>query len=142
MLSMPYSFHNRKVRSSPVLSDPDNASTAASFYYGTMAQPDHDWYLAQWLRSTGTKQADLVRETGFSPAKLSKLYNGSKRYDRDVVNAIARVLHLEPYELLMHPEDAMRIRRLRDTALSIAADNRQPFAPAPPEDDGRLRKAN
>lgn len=98
-----------------------------------MAEPEHDWYLPQWLSTTGTLQADIVRSTGYSKSKLSKLVNGTKKYDREIVNDISRALHIAPYELLMHPEDAMRIRRLRDTALSIAADNQIEYRTEPEE---------
>lgn len=104
-----------------------NDLEAGCFYYRTMAAPEHDWYLPQWLKALKASQADLLEPTGWSKAKMSKLVNGVKRYDRDVVNTLAKALHIMPYELLMHPEDAMRLRRLRDTALSIAAEQQLPF---------------
>ncbi|HEV2079416.1 MAG TPA: hypothetical protein VGR19_05915, partial [Allosphingosinicella sp.] len=33
-------------------------------------------------------------------------------YYREILNPIADALHLQPYELLMHPEDAMAIRNM------------------------------
>lgn len=68
-------------------------------------------------------QADLCRETGFSKAKMSELVNGVSRYNRDVVNTLAKALHIRPHELLMHPDDAFAIRRMRESALTIAAEN-------------------
>lgn len=52
--------------------------------------------------------------------------NGKSRYNRDIINAVALALHVEPYELLMHPADANRIKRLRQTAIEIAAENTPP----------------
>jgi transcriptional regulator with XRE-family HTH domain len=96
-----------------------------------MANPQHDWYLRQWLDTLHTRQSAVGERTGFARSKMSKLVSGSQPYDRPSVNAIARALNIEPYELLMHPEDAMRIRRLRDAALSIAADQRKGYGAEP-----------
>lgn len=101
--------------------------------------PIFDWFLADWLASKEMSQADLCRETGFPKAKVSELVNGKSRYNRDVVNSIAAALHVHPYELLMHPHDANRLRQLRETALRIAADNAQSEQPTP-EGKARVRK--
>ena len=84
-------------------------------------------------------QADLCRATGYPKAKVSELVTGKSRYNRDVVNIIAAALHISPFEMLMHPEDANRLRQLRETALSIAAQNPAPAA-APNEENTRVRK--
>ena len=97
--------------------------------------PVFDWHLADWLASKEMSQADLCRATGFPKAKVSELVNGKSRYNRDVVNTIATALNIYPFELLMHPEDANRIRRLRETALQIAAEN----APKEHGDNEELR---
>lgn len=85
-------------------------------------EPGPDWYLPHWITATATTQADLVRRTDYPKSKMSMLVNGKRKYHRDDINELSRALNIEPFELLMHPEDAMRMRRLRDTALSIAAD--------------------
>lgn len=84
-----------------------------------MAAPRHDWYLKQWLRSLGKKQADLERDLELNKAKVSLTANGKQPYDRDLINDIADYLSLRPYELLMHPDDAMAIRQLQATAQRI-----------------------
>lgn len=85
-----------------------------------MADPSHDWYLKQWLRTLHKRQADLVRDLDLNKAKVSLTANGKQPYDRDLVNAIAAYLNLRPYELLMHPEDAMNMRQLQADAIRIA----------------------
>ena len=90
-----------------------------------------DWYLPHWIAATGTAQADLVRRTDYPKSKMSMLVNGQRKYHRDDVNDLAQALNIEPFELLMHPDDAMRIRRLRETALSIAADTAVTYRPPP-----------
>ena len=86
-----------------------------------MAAPHHDWYLKDWLKTLGKKQADVARELDWNKAKVSLTVSGKQQYTRDDVNELAAYLHLRPYELLMHPEDAMALRQLRDDAKRIAA---------------------
>jgi transcriptional regulator with XRE-family HTH domain len=80
-----------------------------------------DWYLNEWLKSTGTSQAELGRRTDYPKAKVSDLANGKQRYNRDILNDVARALNIQPYELLMHPADAMAQRRLKAAAKDIVA---------------------
>lgn len=117
-----------------------NASDFAVRYYRRMAtQPHHDWFLSDWLSSKEMSQADLCRATDFPKAKVSELMTGKSRYNRDIVNTIAAALHIDPFELLMHPADAARIKRLRQAALEIAAENPTPES-EPNEEIKRVRK--
>lgn len=87
------------------------------------AKPAHDWYLADWLRYFGKIQADLEKDLEWNKSKASLMWNYEQRYHRDDVNQVADWLHLKPYELLMHPDDAMALRRMRESAIKIAAEN-------------------
>jgi len=78
-----------------------------------------DWYLKQWLKTLMVSQAELSRRTDYPKAKVSDLVTGKQRYNRDVLNDVASALHLHPYELLMHPDDAMAQRRIRLAAEEI-----------------------
>lgn len=86
-------------------------------------RPAYDWHLAEWLRYFGKIQADLEKDLGWNKSKASLMCNYEQRYHRDDINQVADWLHLKPYELLMHPEDAMALRRMRESALKIAVDN-------------------
>lgn len=98
-------------------------------YYPNMANaPRHDWYLKAWMRTAKVRQADIMKETGYSKATMSDLSTGKQRFNRDILNEIAHVLHIRPYELLMHPDEAMAIRRVRESALRIAAETPSPEA--------------
>ena len=44
------------------------------------------------------------------------------RYNQDAVNEVATYLNVHPYELLMHPDDAMALRRLRTDLVRVAHD--------------------
>lgn len=104
-----------------------------------MADPKHDWYLKQWLKTLGKKQADVVNDLEMNKAKVSLIASGKQPYNRDDVNAISAYLNLRPYELLMHPDDAMRLRRLREDAIRLAHDAEPP---APPSADGDDKKVS
>lgn len=91
------------------------------------SQPIHDWYLGDWLATLRMKQVDLMRLTGWDKRKTSMLVSGRQPYQRDVINEAAFALNLQPFELLMHPQDAMALRRLRDSAIAIAADSRSSY---------------
>jgi transcriptional regulator with XRE-family HTH domain len=87
-----------------------------------MAAPAHDWYLKQWLKTLGKKQADIVRDLDWNKARVSLTASGKQPYTRDDINELAEYLNLRPYELLMHPDDAMSLRRLRVGMLRLASE--------------------
>lgn len=87
--------------------------------------PEFDWHLAEWLKSTGTKQADLIRALGWSKAKASDVVTGKQRYTRDLVNEVAAFLKIRPFELLLTPQQAYDLRGIRETAARIAS-SREP----------------
>lgn len=78
-----------------------------------------DWYLKDWLKTLQVKQARLVELTDYPKAKVSDLVTGKQRYNRDILNDMAKALNIQPYELLMHPEDAMAQRRFRRAAREL-----------------------
>lgn len=75
-----------------------------------------DWYLKEWLKTLRVSQAELGRKTDYPKAKVSDLVTGKQRYNRDILNDVASALNVEPFELLMHPEDAMGQRQMRRLA--------------------------
>lgn len=79
-----------------------------------------DWYLKEWLATLGKRQSDIVRDLDWNKARISLMVSGKQPYTRDAVNEIAAYLHLKPYELLMHPEDAMALRSFYRDAVRIA----------------------
>ena len=86
-----------------------------------------DWYLREWMAELGKRQADLVNERGWQKGRASKFFHGQYTYRREVLNDVASWLGIQPYELLMHPSEAKAIRRLRESARQIAAEDRLPF---------------
>lgn len=104
-----------------------------------MASPRPDWYAREWLRTVGKKQADIVRDLDWNKARVSLTVSGKQAYTRDDVNEVAAYLNLHPYELLMHPDDAMAMRRLRADLIRLAHQN----DPADPVDaDGGDQKVS
>jgi hypothetical protein len=84
-----------------------------------MAVPEHDWYFVQWLAYFEKAQKDVVNDLEWNKSKASLMFNGKQPYSRKDVNQVAEYLSLQPYELLMMPEDAMALRRLRREALTV-----------------------
>jgi hypothetical protein len=89
-------------------------------YHRHMAQPRHDWHLKEWLAACGKKQADIVKDLDWNKAKVSLMVRGLQPYTREEVNELAEYLNIRPHELLMHPEDAYAIRRLRADMIRLA----------------------
>lgn len=81
----------------------------------------HRWYFSDWATYRGKRQADAERELGWPRAKTSDLWNGKQRYTQETIDQVAQWLELEPYELLMPPDEAMSIRQLRQAARAIVA---------------------
>lgn len=92
-----------------------------------------DWFIQEWMATLRITQADLIRETGWSKGTANDIYHGRTNYYREILNLVASVLKIQPFELLMHPDEAFRLRRLRETALEIAADNKLDFKSAEPD---------
>lgn len=80
-----------------------------------------DWHISEWMAQAQKRQVDLVNELGWTRRKASEVFNGLQPYKRETVNEIAEWLGIEPYELLMSPQEAIQLRHLRQAALAIAA---------------------
>ncbi len=72
-------------------------------------------YLPEWMAVCGLSgrgaQAKMMALTGWSRATMSQLYNGKQDYSPDILRQASEALHVEPYELLMLPEQAMKLRQ-------------------------------
>lgn len=91
------------------------------------------WHLREWMDYLGVKQRDMVERAGWSKATASQLYNGDQDYSPRVVTQASAALNVAPYELLMKPEQAMALRRLRSEALRVVEQTSelgQPFSEA------------
>lgn len=83
-----------------------------------------NWFLREWMDHLDVKQSEMCRRTGWSKATASQLYNNVQDYSPKLVNEAAMALNLAPFELLMRPEQAMALRRLRADALRVVEDTR------------------
>lgn len=81
-----------------------------------------NWFLQEWMHQRDKRQADLVKELGWAKGRANKFYHGQHPYRREIVNELADWLNIEPFELLMPPERALRIRRLTEVVLQITAE--------------------
>lgn len=97
------------------------------------------WFLREWMDTLQVRQADMIELAGWSKTTASLLYNCQQDYNPELVRTAAVALNIEPWELLMPPELAMQIRRLRqavdrEVQLRVAEDNAS-FKPASLSDD-------
>lgn len=91
----------------------------------------HGWFGAQWLAYYEKYQADLIRDLRWSRAKASDVVTGKQRYNQDIVEELALYLNLHPSELLLHPDDAMANRRLKQAVRQIVGGGSPPEEPGP-----------
>ena len=68
------------------------------------------WYLNEWLDHLDISQADIVRGIGWDKQKISNLCTGRTSYSRKTVDSLAQYMGLHPYELLVSPQYAIRLR--------------------------------
>lgn len=87
-----------------------------------MSEPGADWHLKEWLGHFKKRQAALVNELGWDKAKANFVFHGKQPYRRELVNQVAEWLKIEPYELLMAPQEALALRALREHARIIAGE--------------------
>ena len=94
------------------------------------------WFLREWMETAGLSgrgsQTRMRELTGWSPATMSQLYNGTQDYSPKVLEEAANALNIEPFELLIPPERAMALRQLRKAAAEIV----QAVPAAPARDTG------
>lgn len=83
------------------------------------------------METLRVRQADMIERTGWSKTTMSLLYHNQQDYSPRIVEEAALALNLQPFELLMHPADAMAMRRVRDSALQIAAETRRDYDAEP-----------
>lgn len=103
---------------------PANDLPARHCYYANMAEHSRpkrftNWYLRDWMKTLGIKQADLVEKTDLGTTAISLLYNDRQDYTPSIIRDVSSALNIAPYELLMHPDDAMALRQLRKDALQV-----------------------
>lgn len=100
---------------------------------GAQKSFQHTWFVREWMQRANVTQADLQRLLDWPKSKASYVVNG-QRYNQQLIDELAPILHARPFELLLHPEDAYNIRSFRETAVRVAA-IREPGStpPEPPE---------
>jgi transcriptional regulator with XRE-family HTH domain len=95
-----------------------------------------NWYLQEWAAHEGKRQSDLVADLGWLKNHAHRIWHGKQPYRRDIVNQLAEWLKIEPFELLMPPERAVRLRQLEDVAFAIAAERPRTFRHEKPDAQG------
>lgn len=97
------------------------------------------WYLREWFATVGLKQHDLVKRLDYQPNAAFRLWHGLQPARADHIADIAGLLQIEPWELLMHPEEAMKLRRMRATIAEAAGQKGPPTELPDFRSDGHRR---
>jgi len=90
--------------------------------------PARRWRLREWRRHRGYTQERLAEMVGTSKGYLSDLERGNRRYNEEILNALADALRCEPFELLsVDPESEFRsiweaLPKLSDADMKDIAD--------------------
>jgi len=132
-LAMSNNSHHANFSSSDLIRMVRNDPRSASLYHANMARksakpkglgPEQpNWYLREWMKTLRVTQAKLARACDWTNSTMHGIYHGRTDYYREIVNLIASKLHIEPYELLMHPDMAMAIRKAQEVAVTLAHDS-------------------
>jgi transcriptional regulator with XRE-family HTH domain len=126
---MPEYSHGAKYSSTANIRVARNDGRCSPAYHANMprksakaegARPEQpDWYLQEWMRSKRVSQAWLAKECDWTPSTMHGIYHGRTSYYRDILNLIASKLNVEPFELLMHPEEANAFKQFQHNAAEV-----------------------
>lgn len=130
-------FESRRLVQRVSFQGGDRGTEGAQNRNVTDSEPD--WQLKAWMTYRGKRQADLVKELGWAKGRANKFYHGTHPYRRDVLNELSAWLEIQPFEMLMQPDEAIRLRRLRAAAFEVAANNAEAAPPMEPIEAGRKR---
>lgn len=64
-------------------------------------RPRRKWFLKEWRKFRGLSQERLADRLGVHKGDISNLENGKRRYNQDVLEALADALECEPADLIM-----------------------------------------
>jgi len=68
------------------------------------------WFINEWMAARAMRQRDLMTLTGLSRQNISDLCSGKTKYTQKSLESVARALAIQPYELLLSPTLANRMR--------------------------------
>jgi len=75
------------------------------------------WFLKEWRKHKGLSQEKLAEKLGIHKGDISNLEKGKRRYNQDILEALADALECEPADLIMrNPADPDNIWSIWDKA--------------------------
>lgn len=105
-----------------------------------MADTPRDWYLRDWMTHLGLRQAQIVKDLGWDRSRVSKLFHSIQPYTRGDVDQLAAWMGIKPHELLLPPREAIFLRRIRETAAALVAEDGEAYEQAAPATRVGLKK--
>lgn len=79
--------------------------------------PTVHWYLKEWLKAKNRTGVWLEEKTNWTKRINNQLINNKIRWNADHLHLVSNILHVEPYELLIHPDVAAEMMQLKAEAL-------------------------
>lgn len=80
-------------------------------------KPRQRWFLKEWRKHKGLSQEKLAERLGIHKGDISNLEKGKRRYNQDILEALADALECEPADLIMRdPTEPESIWSLWDHA--------------------------
>lgn len=87
----------------------------------TMAAPaEQIVFLQEWFDTLGKRQHALITDLGWAPQKANRIWHRLQPLRDGEIGEIAALLNIRPHELLMRPDEAMRLRRIEATMREVA----------------------
>lgn len=84
-------------------------------------------FLHEWFATAEKVQNNLIKDLGWPPQKANRIWHRLQPLRDNEIAEIAEFLNVRPYEMLMHPSDAMRFRRIEATINEVGP----PTTPTP-----------
>lgn len=86
------------------------------------------WFAKEWMKARGIKQSQMCERLGISKGRLSDLLSGKERWNADHLEAFARELEIERWQLTdWNPEAGQHhgLLTLHDAIIRIPVDEQE-----------------
>lgn len=79
-------------------------------------QPRQRWFLKEWRKHRGLSQEKLAERLGIYKGDVSNLETGKRRYNQDILEALADALQCDPADLIMRDPTSQTIWTIWENA--------------------------
>lgn len=76
------------------------------------------WYFTEWMDHLSFAQHTVTKLTGWQKNKTNRLFHGTQPFTSNDIADLSRIFQIRPYELLLPPPVAIKIRDITYPLLS------------------------